>query len=292
MFFKVFTMNRGGIMRKKFLTRLFAFIITSVVGLGASNIGAYAEDITQTDEFIAIMEERREQYQEDHEHMAEATEYGISIDELLYQDALEAYPMRIRVNMDENANNGISLLDVGNNGQNLYTNVKLIQQTTTYNCGPTSALQVLYGMSRQGSVTGSTDAEKIQTLMSDCGTTSDGTYVYKLKDCLNKYSTNASYQYTEGRSMTQEQFQAKLETSLCYNIAPILHAKTQYLPYYEGHESGHYIAVREVDKVNGTVRLSDCNCNNTYYGVHVVSVGAAYESISQKSQRYLIYMSY
>lgn len=76
------------------------------------------------------------------------------------------------------------------------------------------------------------------------------------------------------------------------NIAPILHAKTQYLPYYDGHDSGHYIAVSEVDKTNGIVRLSDCNCNNDYYGVHVVSVGAAYEAIFQKSQRYLIYMSY
>lgn len=278
-------------MRKNTI-RLFAVIMLTTIGLGMNGISSYAENITQTDEFVAIIEERREQYQKDREHVAEAAEKGQSIEELLYQDAFEAYPMRVKILMDENANDGISLLDVGNNGQNLSTNVKLIQQTTTYNCGPTSALQVLHGMSRQGAVSGSTDAQKIQTLMNDCGTTADGTYVYKLKDCLNKYSTNASYQYMEGSSMTQAQFQAKLETSLCYNIAPILHARTQYLPYYGGHVSGHYIAVSEVDKTNGTVRLSDCNCNNDYYGVHVVSVGAAYESISEESQRYLIYMSY
>lgn len=274
------------------MARLLAVIMVSVMGLGVNGISSYAEDIAQTDEFVAIIEERREQYQKDPEHMAEAAENGWSVEELLYHDAFEAYPMRVRINMDENASIGISLLDVGNNGQNLSTNVKLIQQTTTYNCGPTSALQVLYGMSRQGAVSGSTDAEKIQTLMNDCGTTTDGTYVYKMKDCLNKYSTNASYQYMAGTSMTQDQFQAKLETSLCYNVAPILHARTQYLEYYEGHVSGHYIAVSEVDKVNGTVRLSDCNCNNDYFGVHVVSVGEAYEAISKESQRYLIYMSY
>lgn len=92
--------------------------------------------------------------------------------------------------------------------------------------------------------------------------------------------------------MTQAQFQAKLETSLCYNIAPILHARTQYLPYYGGHASGHYIAVSEVNKTTGTVRLSDCNKNDPYYGIHVESVEKVYQSIAAESGRYLIYMSY
>lgn len=280
-------------MREKIMYRVIACIIASMMLLGLSSTSSYAEDITQTEEFLAIMEEREEEYLNSSEHMAEAAKKGISIEELLYQDAIAAYPMRVKVNRDAAANNGISLLDVGNNGQNLSTNVKLIQQTETYNCGPTAALQVLYGMGKQGSVVGVTDKDKISTLMGECYTTSDGTTVSNLTNCLNKYSTNAQYQYQTGRSMTQAEFQSKLETSLCYNIAPILHARTEEFLYYAGKEGGHYIAVSEVDKANGTVRLSDCNWRNEYFGVHVVSVKEAYDSISKyKYDRYLIYMSY
>lgn len=281
-------------MRKKIMYRLIACIVASVMALGMSSTSSYAEDITQTDEFLAIIEERKEEYLNSPEHMAEAAAKGISIEELLYQDALAAYPMRVRVNKDAEANDGISLLDVGNNGQNLSANVKLIQQTTTFNCGPTAILQVLYGMAKQGSVSGETDADKINTLMKDCNAESSGAYVYQIRNCLNKYSTNAEYQYTAGTKMTQAEFQSKLETSLCYNIAPILHARTEYLPYYNGKEGGHYIAVREVDKANSAVRLSDCNWRSEYYGVHLVSVEEAYDSITKytKEDRYLIYMSY
>lgn len=272
--------------------RLLAGIAAFVMALGLGSISIQAEDITQTDEFLAIIEERRDEYFNDSAHMREAEKRGISIEELLYQDALAAYPMRVRINQDAERNAGISLLDVGNNGQCLSTNVKLIQQTTDFNCGPTAALQVLYGMSRQGAVAGNTDAEKIYTLMGDCNALYHGAVVDNLKICLNKYSTNASYRYTEGRTMTQAQVQEKLETSLCYNIAPILHAKTQYLPYYGGHSSGHYIAVSEVDRTTGNVRLSDCNWSNKYFGVHVESIKDVYQSIAAESERYLIYMSY
>ncbi|MDE5746274.1 MAG: C39 family peptidase [Acetatifactor sp.] len=279
-------------MKRKIMFRLLAGITAFVMALGLGSISIKAEDITQTDEFLAIIEERRDEYFNDSVHMWEAEEKGISIEELLYQDALAAYPMRVRINQDAERNAGISLLDVGNNGQCLSTNVKLIQQTTDKNCGPTAALQVLYGMSRQGAVSGTTDAEKINTLMGDCKTDSSGTYVGNLVSCLNKYSINASYRCTEGRTMTQAQVQEKLETSLCYNIAPILHAKTQYLPYYGGHSSGHYIAVSEVDRTTGKVRLSDCNWSNKYFGVHVESIEKVYQSIAAESDRYLIYMSY
>ncbi len=279
-------------MKRRIMYRLLASITAFVVALGLNSISIQAEDITQTDEFLAIIEERTDEYLNDTEHMREAKRKGISVDELLYQDALEAYPMRVRINQDAGQNPGISLLDVGNNGQCLFANVKLIQQTTSKNCGPTAALQVLYGMGRQGDVSGSTDAEKINTLMKDCNTDDSGTYVGNLVNCLNKYSTLAKYRYTEGKTMTSSTFQAKLETSLFYNIAPILHAKTQYLPYYGGHSSGHYIAVSEVDRTTGNIRLSDCNWNNKYFGIHVENVEKVYQSIAAESGRYLIYMSY
>lgn len=64
--------------------------------------------------------------------------------------------------------------------------------------------------------------------------------------------------------------------------------QTQYLSYYGGHASGHYIAIREVDKMKKTIRLMDCNWNNDYFGEHVVSVTEVYESISKEASRYLI----
>ena len=92
--------------------------------------------------------------------------------------------------------------------------------------------------------------------------------------------------------MTQAEFKAKVETSLYYNIAPILHAHTDHLLYYQGQRFNHYIAVSEVDNTTGNVRLSDCNWRNEYFGVHVESIGNAYQSIAAESDRYLIYMSY
>lgn len=280
-------------MRKKIMFRLTACMTAFMMVLGMYGTSSCAEDITQTEEFLSIIEERREEYLNSSEHMAEAAAKGITIEELLYQDALAAYPMRVRVNMDAKANDGISLLDVGNNGQNLSTNVKLIHQTSDHNCGPTSILQVLYGMGRQNAVEGATDEKKIEKLEEYCKPTSeDGTFVYVVVNCLNQYTTYANYRYLWGTEMTQAVFQSRLETSLYYNIAPILHARTEYLPYYGNHKSGHYIAVSEVDKANGTVRLSDCNWNYSYYGVHVVSVEEAYAAITKVSGRCLICMSY
>lgn len=279
-------------MRRKIMFKLLAGVTAFVMALELGSIPIQAEDITQTDEFLAIIEERKDEYLNDSVHMQEAAEKGISIEELLYQDALAAYPMRVRINQDAEQNAGISLLDVGNNGQCLSTNVKLIQQTTHFNCGPTAALQVIYGMNRQGAVAGTTDAAKISTLMSDCDAVSQGAVVYKLTNCLSKYSTIASYRYTEGRTMTQAEFQAKLETSLCYNVAPILHAHTDHLLYYNGNRYNHYIAVSEVDRTTGNVRLSDCNWRNEYFGVHVENIEKVYQSVAAESDRYLIYMSY
>ena len=67
-----------------------------------------------------------------------------------------------------------------------------------------------------------------------------------------------------------------------------LHVHTEYIGYYGGHVSGHYIVIREVDKTNKTMRLMDCNYNDSYYGDHVVSITEAYESISKIAGRYLI----
>lgn len=271
-------------MANKRILCVVTLVIMSVLIINSSYIQVAAEEHTYEDAISEIMEENRILYLQDPEFYREAEETGLSFEELLRQKAISTYQTRINLEMY----GGISMYGLGNNGQNLSANVPLIQQTSKSNCGPTSALQALYAVGDQGEVPGQTNEEKINRLMCDSGTDDSGTYVYRLTDTLNKYTRFVDYAYIEGRSMTEEQFQARVESSLLYDVAPIVHARTEYLSYYKGHESGHYIAIREVDKTNKTIRLMDCNKNNEYYGDHVVPVTEVYKSISEKSSRYLI----
>lgn len=279
------------VMKRLNLIRITTLALVSAMLVNGTYMMVRAADLDESlqyeNEIRAIMEEKRHFYLEDPEFYREASEKGLSFEELLRANAISTYKNRISVGLQS----GISMCDVGNNGNNLSTNIPLIQQTTGYNCGPTSALQVLYGMNCQNLVSGGTDAEKIEQLMDDCDTDSSGTYVYKLTNGLNLYAVR-TYEYIQGTSMTETEFQGKVETSLYYNTAPIIHARTEYLPYYNGHSSGHYIAICEVDKANQKIRLKDCNKNNAYYGVHQESISDVYKTISEVSSRYLICMQY
>ncbi|MCI8432076.1 MAG: hypothetical protein HFH83_02620 [Lachnospiraceae bacterium] len=247
-----------------------------------------AEELDQFETTILdIMNEKRTIFVMDPEFYREAEDKGLSFDELLREKAISTYLTRKRLGIP-----AIVPFGVGNNGQCLYTNVPLIQQTESYNCGPTAALQVLYGMGCQNQVYGQTDADKISSLEEDSGTDSSGTMVYRLTNTLNKYTTRVNYEYVLGSGMTMDEFQKKVETSLFYDTAPILHARTEYLEYYSGHRSGHYIAVREIDKTTGKIRLQDCNKNNKFFGQHVVSIEEAFKTINEENSRYLICLEY
>lgn len=279
-------MNTKRIKCAIFLSLIFT---TLIPGTCVSANVNQADSYNPEKEILEIMDEERSLYLTDLEFYREAASKGLSFEELLHQKATTTYQNRVKMRTIA------SVYDLGNNGNNLYTTIPLIKQTSNYNCGPTSALQALYGMKRQSSVQGNTDAEKIATLMNECGTDKTGTMVYKMVEVLNNHSDLFDYKYTKGTSMTETEFQGKVETSLFYNMAPILHARTEYLTsYYKGHRSGHYIAICEVDKVNKTIRVKDCNNNEEYYGEHVVSVTEAYQSItgSKEYERYLIHMSY
>lgn len=279
------------IKRKVGLVRIASLLLASAMVVngscmivGASELNEYTQ---YESEIRTIMDEKRHFYLDDPEFYREASDKGLAFEELLREKAISTYENRIRVGI----RSGMSTRDVGNNGNNLSTNIPLIQQTTSKNCGPTSALQVLYGMNCQNLVSGTTDAEKIEQLMDDCDTDSTGTMVYKLTAGLNMYAAR-DYEYILGTNMTEAEFQGKVETSLYYNTAPIIHARTEYLPYYNGHASGHYIAICEVDKANKKIRVKDCNKNNAYYGVHQESISDVYKTISVVSSRYLICMEY
>ena len=277
--------RKGGLVRIATLLLASVMVVNgSCMIVGASELNEYTQ---YENEIRTIMEEKRHFYLEDPEVYREASDKGLAFEELLREKAISTYENRISAGIG----GGISTRDLGNNGNNLSTNIPLIQQTTSKNCGPTSAFQVLYGMNCQNLVSGTTDAEKIEQLMDDCDTDSTGTMVYKLTAGLNMYAAR-DYEYILGTNMTEAEFQGKVETSLYYNTAPIIHARTEYLPYYNGHASGHYIAICEVDKANKKIRVKDCNNNNAYYGVHQESISDVYKTISEVSSRYLICMEY
>lgn len=179
----------------------------------------------------------------------------------------------------------------GGSGDLCYEHVKNIKQTESYNCGPTTVLQSLYGMDSAGQVAGSTDEAKIATLEDACKTSSAiGTYVYKMVEVLNEYNIYGRvYQYTLGSSFGSiHSFKNCIATSLTCGKPVVLHADTYYLAYYNGNSYGHYLSLDVYDRRTETVRIVDCNYMTDYYGIHTVSVEEAYNCISA-SGRYLIH---
>lgn len=180
----------------------------------------------------------------------------------------------------------------GGGGNVCYQYVTNIKQTQTYNCGSTTVLQTLYGVSSQSNVSGSTDKQKIATLDAEYNVASQGSmYVYQVCDALNKYDKyNSVYVYKVGTSFTQAQFEDCIATSLTYCKPVVLHAKTGYFTYYGTKNTGHYLSLDYVNRTTDKVRIVDCNYNPDYYGVHTgIALSEAYNSISKTSERYLIY---
>ena len=251
----------------------------------------HAEDKIDESQYKQITEELRNSYISDGEFLKEATDKGLSFEELVAVKGKEVYQSRNkrRIGQGESCTN-IYVDSIGNDGRCVYANVPLIMQTSYYNCGPTSALQAIYGGHMQGNVPGTTDADKINYISSTCGTNPNyGTYVYKITNFLNNYNFYGTYSYFPGANLSCMSFQQKLENSLFYDMAPILHARTEKLKYYGGHRAGHYIAVAEVNKNSRTVTLQDCNNDYHFYGRHVVDISEAFGSVNLPD-RYVICM--
>lgn len=177
-------------------------------------------------------------------------------------------------------------------GNICYKYVKNIKQTKKYNCGSTTVLQTLYGMNRQGAVSGTSDSAKIGTLDAKYNVDGQGSmYVYQVRDALNTFKSPGvgNYVYQLGSSVTQATFEQNIATALTNAHPIILHAKTEYFSYYGGKSSGHYLSLDYVNRTSDYVRIVDCNYNNAYYGVHTnVPLSQAYKAVSA-SGRYYIY---
>lgn len=180
-------------------------------------------------------------------------------------------------------------------------------QINSYYCGPATVLQTLYGLQTAGSLSSpmpsGSDTQKQQTLGSNMGTNTSGTYVYRVRNELNKYVRSSKYVYALG-SMSFSTFANVVENSLRKNRPVVLHARTEYLPYYNGRASGHYISLDTYSETNmiqpysikgisssyihRTARLVDCNFNSTYRGFFTVPFTAVHNAVRYHS-RYVIY---
>lgn len=168
-------------------------------------------------------------------------------------------------------------------------NTTLVKQLNGYTCGPASSYMAIDGWNGTGSITGSTTTAKLERLAVQMESDSnDGTYVYKLKNVLNTYTDDYDYAYYEGSTLDQFHFRVYTFNSLSYDRAPILHAKTAALSYYNGHNTGHYITVTEFDYNTMEVRLHDPHTSNAYYGIHQVPYEEAHSSVSDYAGRFYI----
>lgn len=177
----------------------------------------------------------------------------------------------------------------GGGGNICYQYVKNIKQPEKYDCGTTTVLQTLYGLGCEDNVPGDTDEAKVDKLDT----------VYKIKEqketivwqipvMLNTYS-DRTYVFEEVTTMTQDGFEDKIAASLTNCRPVILHAKTEYIGYYNGHESGHYISLDYVNRTTDKVRLVDCNYNDAYFGIHDnINLSEAYAAVHEVAGRYII----
>ena len=246
-------------------------MVLGLIGVIPTNYLAKEVDLENT------YEELYDMYQEDPEFKNMLREYG--------EEYVEDYLQKIaeRVQKENNARGG--------SGDYCYEHVKNIKQTKTYNCGSTTTLQTLYGLESEDEVAGSTDTAKIETLDREYDVDEQGSmYVYQIVNALNKYNVYGSvYQYKTGSSLgSASVFEERVAVSLTCCRPVILHARTQYLSYYSGKATGHYLSLDQINRTTKMVRIVDCNYNSSYYGVHNVPLNEAYNSISA-SGRYLIY---
>lgn len=228
-------------------------------------------------------------YKDSKEFLLEAKNKNISFDELINEKAYETY--RMRKIISKLYNRIIPNIVIGDV---YYANVPVIKQSTSNNCGAASALQALYGLGCQSNVPGSTDNSKMATLTKDMKIEENGSaYVYLVTNTLNKYSPNYTYSYYGISSMNMNQLKNRIATSLQFDAAPILHARTEYLSYYNGHASGHYIAVGSINVSTNDITVKDCNYNDKYRGTFTITLQEAYDALDRyKDERYLICLTH
>lgn len=116
-------------------------------------------------------------------------------------------------------------------------NIPTYQQEKSYWCGPANIKQVIQYM------TGSSSSQS--TYASSMGTnSSDGTYVYKMVNELNKRQSIHTYIYTQLSSSSKQYLANSIVFGTDLGRPCIFHSRTQYLYMYNGNSLGHYLTCR------------------------------------------------
>lgn len=194
----------------------------------------------------------------------------------------------------------VSVQSSGGKGTDAYCTVPVKKQTKSNNCSAATILQTLCGLGIQNKVVGSTDSAKIDTIFNNYTTnkkapgarTPNSPYttltVGEVTNYLNRFVSSYKYKFVLGEGLTSEKALGDLIwTSLLHNRPVLLHAKTGYLEYYGGHNSGHYLSVDWYCKTTGEVRIKDCNYQS-YGGSHIEPLAKVYNSIHEEDNRYVI----
>lgn len=158
-----------------------------------------------------------------------------------------------------------------------------VNQDLYYYCGPASALQAIAGWG--GYVAGSTNRKKMDVLANKMGTTTDGTSYTAVAAVLNQYASNYPYGYKKGSSMDVDEFLNTCYNSLSDDYAPIINCYTGDLPYYKGHDTGHFITISGADLSTEKVRLVDPNYRTAYFGIRTLSADDVFDSINYSNRR-------
>ncbi len=170
-------------------------------------------------------------------------------------------------------------------GEKNNLNVPLYQQSQTYTCGPACIRMALkkFGISKSES-----------TLTSQLGTTKEnGTYVYKVKDCLNSNLGKNSYKYY---LTDNTDFDNKVLASIKAGYPVICHVKPKNLPNYVNQRvpEGHYIVVSGYTIQKGAITqisltYNDPHYDNNIFGTYNVSSSEMKKAINYRAHYYISY---
>ncbi len=264
-------------MKKKLLSLTLALSIITSMGTTAFASEKNFENLIKDTEYETIYQDN---YANDIEFQKMIEDYGVDYAIDFLDDVIQ---------LNEMPNNMKSTKAGG--GDFCYQYVQNVRQSKAYNCGSATVLQTLYGLNSASAVSGTTNAQKMQTIDSVYRVDEQGSLmVYQLTDALNSYNyANRNYRFALGSGMNLYNFENNVAYSLTSGKPVVLHAKTGYLDYYGGVSTGHYLSLDSINRKDKTVRIVDCNYKDGLYGVHYVPLQEAYNSINSESGRYLIY---
>lgn len=171
-------------------------------------------------------------------------------------------------------------------GGRKYLSVTNQKQINIYYCGPATTAQVLnfFGVSKTQAALGS----EMGTVLS-----SVGTYVYRIRNALNKYLGSGTYKYV----LTSEiRFGNGLEHSILKNKPVICHTNTGTLPVYKAasKSSLHYVVATgyyyyaQGSSGGSTVRYNDPNNDSRFYGTFDCSWSEMESAINNNQGFYIM----